>query len=108
MLGTALPPRAVPTAWAVLALHHFAPATVSADDIAALHHGMAEDGGALALAWGVLALQRLEQEPFRARGRPGAAGRTDETERLLALQAADGSWNQNAYHTAVALMATGA
>jgi len=93
MLGGNLPPRAHPTAWALLALAQLAPAAVRPEDIAALRAEMGRDGGASALAWGLLALRTLGQDDA------GAATR------LIALQGPDGGWNANPYHTAVVQMA---
>lgn len=93
MLGGNLPPRAHPTAWALLALARLALVAVRPEDIAALRAEMEHDGGASALAWGLLALRGLGEDD------PAAA------DRLIALQEPDGSWNANPYHTAVALMA---
>jgi hypothetical protein len=93
MLGAALPPRAHTTAVSLLALARVAPERVTPEDVAALRHQMASEGGALALAWGLLALKQLSE--------PAA----DFETRLAALQQPDGSWNSNAYHTALALLA---
>ena len=83
----------MPTAWAILALNCGASNAVIADDFTALRADMRQDGGTAALAWGLIALNELGEED---------AG---SVEKLLALQANDGSWNQNPYHTAVALVA---
>ena len=56
---------------------------------------MDSEGGSLALAWGLLALKALN-EP---------AG--DFSVQLTSRQQEDGSWNGNAYHTGVALLADG-
>jgi hypothetical protein len=93
MLGGNLPPRAHPTAWALLALAKLAPAAVRPEDVAALRAEVGRDGGASALAWGLLALRALGQDDADAAGR------------LTALQGPGGGWNDNPYHTAVALMA---
>jgi hypothetical protein len=94
MLGALLPARAIPTALALLALARYAPDSILADDINALENDMLLDSGALALAMGLIALRQL--------------GQTDEdaNTRLQALQSEDGSWDQNAFHTALALIAT--
>lgn len=93
MLGGQLPPRAHPTAWALLALARTAPDAIRPEDLAALRAEMRRDGGALALAWGLLALRVLGQDDAEA------------TNRLTTQQQADGSWNGNPFHTAVALLA---
>ena len=93
MLGGQLPPRAHPTAWALLALTRVAPDVIRPEDLAALRGEMRRDGGALALAWGLLALRVLGQDDAEA------------ANRLRAQQQADGSWNSNPFHTAVALLA---
>jgi hypothetical protein len=93
MLGASLPPRAHPTAWALMALTRLRRDVIRPEDITALRAEMASDGGALALGLGALALRGLGEDDA------GAASR------LLALQAADGSWNENPYHTAIAMMA---
>ena len=94
MLGGSLPPRAHPTAWAILALARVAPETIQPEDVTALRAEMQRDGGALALAWGLLALRTLDQNDEEAAAR------------LSAQQRPDGGWNQNPYHTAVAILAT--
>ncbi|MCX6032323.1 MAG: hypothetical protein NT169_23890 [Chloroflexi bacterium] len=93
MLGGQLPPRAHPTAWALLALARVARDAIQPEDLAALRAEMRRDGGALALAWGLLALRVLGEDDAEA------------TNRLSAQQRADGSWNGNPFHTAVALLA---
>ena len=93
MLGASLPPRAEPTAWVMLALAPLDRDAIVPDDITALRSCMQHDGGTLALAWGLLALRVL--------GEDDAAGAA----RLAALQASDGGWDGNPYHTAVAMMA---
>ncbi|MER3399854.1 MAG: hypothetical protein C4313_01760 [Thermoflexus sp.] len=95
MLGTYLPPRAHPTAWALLALGQVAPDQIRDEDVAALRHEMAADGGALALALGVLALETI--------GRPDPQARA----RLAAMQQPDGSWAGSPYVTALARLALG-
>ncbi len=93
MLGAALPPRAHPTALAILALSRVAPDAIEPADLAALGREMAADRGALALAWGLLALRAVGEDD-------AAAAAT-----LAALQGADGGWNDNPYHTAMAMLA---
>jgi len=93
MLGAALPPRAHPTASALLALAGIAREAIRTEDVQALRNEMDRDGGTLALAWGLLALRALGEDDA------GAAGR------LVGQRGPDGGWNGNPYHTAVALMA---
>jgi len=93
MLGAFLPPRANPTAWALLALQRTAPEAILLEDRAVLRAEMHRDNGVLALAWGLLALRALDEDDARAR------------DRLLAWQGPDGSWARNPYLTAVATMA---
>jgi hypothetical protein len=93
MLGGQLPPRAHPTAWALLALARVAPDVIRPEDLLALRAEMRRDGGALGLAWGLLALRVLGEDD------------ADAANRLSAQQRADGSWNGNPFHTAVALLA---
>jgi hypothetical protein len=93
MLGGQLPPRAHPTAWALLALARVAPDVIRPEDLAALRVEMRRDGGALALAWGLLTLRVLGQDD------------AEVADWLNAQQRADGSWNGNPFHTAVALLA---
>jgi hypothetical protein len=94
MLGAASPPRAHPTAWALLALAGTAArGAIRTEDVEALRNEMDRDGGALALAWGLLALRALGEDD------------TGAARRLVSQQGPDGGWNGNPYHTAVALMA---
>lgn len=93
MLGKALVPRAHPTAWALLALILSAPDAIVPEDAVAMRADMEQDGGALALAWGSLTLAALGQED------------ADAAAILARLQGEDGSWDQNPYHTAVAMLA---
>jgi hypothetical protein len=92
MLGSSLPPRAHPTAWALMALTKLRSGAVRSEDITALRAEMASDGGALALGLGLLALRILGE------------AQDDASARLSALQAADGGWNANPFHTAIAIM----
>jgi len=93
MLGAYLPPRPHPTAWALLALHILAPPAIRPEDIEALRVEMHRDGGAMALALGIMALEAIGVEDREAR------------ERLTAMQRPDGSWEENPYTTALAWMA---
>lgn len=93
MFSNPLPMRACPTAWVLLALARVAPEAIRPDDLAALRGEMRADGSASALGWGLLALRTLGQDD------PAAAAR------LLARQGADGGWDANPYHTAVAVLA---
>ncbi len=93
MLGASLPPRPHPTAWALMALAKLRRDALRPEDVAALRAEMARDGGALALGTGLLALRSLGENA------EGVASR------LADRQAADGSWNGNPYHTAIAILA---
>lgn len=93
MFDSALPARAHPTALALMALARLAPQAIQPDDVEALRADMRRDGGALALAWGLVALQALGEADEAARIR------------LLARQAPDGSWGGNVYYTAMTLLA---
>lgn len=93
MFSQSLPPRACPTAWVMLALAQHNHAAITEADIDALRTDMGQDGGALALAWGRLALQAFAHDD------------TTGLRRLLLLQGANGSWNNNPYHTAIASLA---
>jgi hypothetical protein len=92
MLGAPLPPRAIPTALVLLALSVASPYSIKDEDVQSLRSDMHQDGGALSLGWGLLALRRLGEEDA-------------EGTRLLAdLQAPNGGWNENPYHTAIAIL----
>jgi hypothetical protein len=93
MLGAPMSLRAHPTAWALLALQRCAPDQIQAADLSELRREMHRDGGAPALAWGLLALRSSGQDD------PGAANL------LAGLQNPDGSWNADPYQTATALAA---
>jgi hypothetical protein len=93
MLGAAMPPRPVPTAWAILALSGPARDAIRPEDIATLRSEMEQDNGTLALAWGLMALQRLNETDEEVRNR------------LAARQLEDGSWDEDPYHTAMASLA---
>lgn len=93
MLGAYLPPRPHPTAWALLALHALAPEAIRPEDIEALRVEMHRDGGAMALALGLMALTALGKDDPEAR------------ERLRSLQAPDGSYQGSPLVTALALLA---
>jgi len=93
MLGAQLPPRAVPTALVLLALSGPAPERSMNEDLQALRDDMRGDGGALALAWGLVALHAHETDD--------SAG----AKLLAELQGADGGWNGNPYQTSIAILA---
>lgn len=93
MFSRPLPPRAIATAWVVLALGRLARTMLQDADLRTLQAEMHADDGIPALAWGLLALRSLGQDD------PPAAGR------LQARQAADGGWDASPYHTAVARLA---
>ncbi len=93
MFSQPLPARAHPTAWALLALAQVAPQSVTTEDLVTLRSEMLNDGGAPALAWGLLALRAL--------------GQSDDTavQRLRALQLPDGSWGHSPYETGLSMLA---
>lgn len=93
MFSQPLPPRACPTAWVLIALAKLAPAAILDDDLATLRREMYADGSASALGWGLWTLRVL------GHAEPQAASR------LRDRQAANGGWNENPYHTAIALLA---
>jgi len=93
MLGQALPARAHPTAWALLALARMAPGRILPEDLSALRSEMDSDSGAPALALGALALH--------ASGKDTAGPLL----RLQEIQQPDGSWDGNPFHTALAVLA---
>ena len=93
MFDQELPPRAVPSACALLALARCKPALIDSADVEALKQEIDQDAGVLALAWGVMALRVMEEES------------ADFLSLLANLQLPDGSWNRNSYHTALAAMA---
>ncbi len=95
MLGAYLPPRPHPTAWALLALQALAPEAIRPEDIQALRAEMDRDGGAMALALGLMALTAWGDDDPEAR------------RRLSALQQPDGSWEGSPFVTALALLALG-
>lgn len=93
MFSRPLPPRAIATAWVLLALARLAREAIQGADVATLRVEMHADGGVPALAWGLLALRSLGQDDARA------------ADLLLARQSADGGWDASPYHTAAALLA---
>lgn len=93
MLGGVLPARAHPTAWALLALAAVAPGLIRPADITALRAEAAREGSSSALALALLALHTLGETDLALAGR------------LAGRRAADGGWDTNPYHTALALLA---
>jgi hypothetical protein len=93
MLGGNLPPRAHPTAWALLALDRVAPELIRDEDWRTLTGEARHDGGSSALALALLTLRRRGQDDAELAGR------------LAARQGPDGGWDANPYHTALALLA---
>jgi len=93
MFSNPFPAPAEPAAGAILALLRFSPEAILPEDLPTLRYQADEEGGAGAVAWALLALRSAGADP----------GHLLDT--LGTLQAADGSWNDNPYHTAVALMA---
>jgi hypothetical protein len=92
-LDTIVLPRAHPTALVLLALNRFAPQEIQVEDLDALRQDMAGDTSILAKASGLLALRTL--------------GEGDEAAYsfLIEHQLSNGSWNDNPYFTAWAMMA---
>jgi Squalene-hopene cyclase C-terminal domain len=93
MFSQALPARAHPTAWVLLALARAASGRVAPEDRNALRAEMESDAGAPAWALGALALSACGQD---------AAGALSQ---LQKLQQPDGSWDGNPFHTALAMLA---
>jgi len=93
MFSSALPGRAHPTAWVLVALSKLAPANIRSEDIKVLRAEMHRDGGALGLAWGLLALRTMREDDAPAEAR------------LTALQGPNGGWSNDIYKTAIAVMA---
>jgi hypothetical protein len=93
MFSKNLPPRAHPTAWGILALDQAAPEEILQQDIDALREQISIDGGPLAIAWGILALRSQHLDD------------TAERAKLESLSLSNGSWDDNPYTTATAMMA---
>ncbi len=93
MFSQPLPARAHPTAWALLALTQVAAQSVTTEDGVTLRSEMLRDGGAPALAWGLLALRALGQGDDKA------------VQQLRDLQLSDGSWSHSPYQTALSMLA---
>lgn len=93
MFNAALPARANPTAWTLLALAYTDPQAVMVEDFDTLRAEMLRDDGIQALSWGSLALSLFGVQEELAFWR------------LVESQAEDGSWNTNPYETAVASLA---
>jgi hypothetical protein len=93
MFDAVLPARAHPTAWALMALKQLSPTDISPSDIQVLQETMVDDGGVMALAWGLIALYTLGLEEQQAH------------DRLSETQLEDGSWMHNPYLTALAILA---
>lgn len=93
MFDTTLPARAPQTAVAILALLASDPTPYKLEDLEALQRDMFEDGSPLALAWGSLVLRILGLDNRKA------AAKLDST------QEENGSWSNNCYHTAIAMIA---
>jgi len=93
MFDMRLPARVTPSALALLALAEIAPKEILPRDILALRNEMFQDGGVLALAWGLKALRVLGEDDPEARAA------------LVSAQGSDGSWDGNPYLTAIASIA---
>ncbi len=86
-------PRAFPTAFVLLALASFSPASIQPIDLTALQQDMQDDSGMLAQAAGSLALRVL--------GEPDNLSLST----LSSGQLPDGSWEHNPFATALAMLA---
>ena len=93
MFEQALPARAPQTAVALIAMLASGSNPKDENDIAAMRRDMLDDVSPLALAWGSLALKLLGYD------------HADMITMLSSLQQENGSWTDNNYHTAIALMA---
>ncbi len=93
MFDALLPARVTPTALALLALKEISPHEILPGDIETLRKGMVQEGGTMALAWGLVAIHALGEEDAEARVE------------LISLQDPDGSWGGNPYLTAISSMA---
>lgn len=93
MFSLALPPRAHPTAWVLLALARVASERILPGDLQALQSAMESDAGAAAFSLGALAQRACAED---------IAGTLS---RLEQLQQPDGSWDGNPFHTALAVLA---
>lgn len=93
MFDAALPARAHPTAFAILALVAVSPDAILLADLELLRQEARQEGSALALGLAALALQAAGE------------GASEELASLAALQGPDGSWDASPHRTAVALLA---
>ena len=93
MFDALLPARVTPTALALLALKESSPQDILPADIETLRKGMFQEGGSMALAWGLVAIHALGEEDAEARAE------------LFSMQDPDGSWDGNPYLTAISSMA---
>jgi hypothetical protein len=93
MFDSPLPARVTPTALALIALKKISPHEILPGDIETLRKGMFQEGGSMALAWGLVALHALGEEDAEARAE------------LFSMQDPNGSWDGNPYLTAIASMA---
>ncbi|MGQ9553259.1 MAG: hypothetical protein ACUVWR_03985 [Anaerolineae bacterium] len=93
MFDAALPARAHPTAFAILALVAVSPDAILLADLELLRQEARQEGSALALGLAALALQAAGE------------GASEELASLATLQGPDGSWDASPHRTAVALLA---
>lgn len=93
MFSQSLPARVQQTACVALAFSAYSPELIHPEDLQRLGEGMQQEGGAMALSWGLLA--------FRSLGKLDLA----LMEKLDHLQLQDGSWGSNPYLTAITVMA---
>lgn len=93
MFDVALLGRAPETAVALLALLTAFPEPCDQNDIEIMRREMAEENSAISLGWGTLALRKIGLDS------------SDSLAKLTSTQLDNGSWMNNCYHTALALMA---
>lgn len=82
-----------PSSWVIISLSRFMPEMLTSNDIDAVRSLSSSENGTLGLALSVLALQSMAEDVDSIR------------DRLSALQSQDGSWENNPFATAMALMA---
>jgi hypothetical protein len=93
MFGSTAPARTQTTACVLLSLNSLSPESILSEDIQVMRKDMMDDGGVLALSWGLLAIRTL--------------GSADDVaqRRLDGLQGADGGWSDSPYQTSIAMLA---
>ncbi len=93
MFDEVLPAHAHPTAWSLLALLQLERNSIQPADVSLLKEEMLDDGGIMALAWGLIALHALGDDLPEAQ------------EILRTRQQSNGSWQDNPYLTALGRLA---